>query len=216
LPSDFAAAARAAAGLAVHFRSAGSLAALGCFSFYLTKNLGALGDGGAITTHDATLAQRVRSLRQYGWDRKYHVTSPGGRNSRLDELQAAVLRARLPRLDTRNARRRAIGRAYVERIRHSQISVLASAGEESVMHLAVARSSRRDELRAHLDREGIGTDIHYPIPDHRQPIMQAQCSGVSLPITEQAAREVLSLPCFPELTEAELEHVIEACNAWRA
>ena len=195
---------------------AGALGALGCFSFYPTKNLAALGDGGAVTTSDEHLARRVRALRQYGWEQKYRVTLSGGRNSRLDELQAAILRGRLPRLDQKNARRRAIGRAYFERIRHPDIDVLAPPpGEEGVQHLAVVRSRRRDGLRGHLERHGIATDIHYPIPDHRQPITRT-ASRVSLAVTERAAEEVLSLPCFPELADAELAHVIEACNAWRA
>lgn len=194
---------------------AGSLGALGCFSFYPTKNLGALGDGGAITTNDEALARRARSLRQYGWARKYRVTTSGGRNSRLDELQAAILRTRLPQLDDANARRRAIACAYFQRIRHPEVKVLAPGPEgESVHHLAVLRCTGRDALRAHLEQRGVGTDIHYPIPDHRQPIMRA--SSVQLPVTERATQEVLSLPCFPELSDAELEYVIEACNAWRA
>src|SRR5581483_6670216 len=140
---------------------------------------------------------------------------PGGRNSRLDELQAAILRQRLPALDTRNARRQAIGHAYAERIRHPRIRVVADdIGADCVMHLAVVRCDARDALRAHLEAQGIGTDVHYPVPDHRQPVMLESCRGVSLPVTERACAQVLSLPCFPELTPSELDRVIDACNAW--
>ncbi|MEP6656413.1 MAG: DegT/DnrJ/EryC1/StrS family aminotransferase [Betaproteobacteria bacterium] len=195
---------------------AGSLGDAGCFSFYPTKNLAALGDGGAITTHDRALRDRLRALRQYGWDRKYHVVIGGGRNSRLDEVQAALLRTHLPHLDFQNARRRAIAVAYAERIRHPGIQPLPAGGEESVAHLAVVRSAQRDALRVHLERNDVGTDIHYPIPDHRQPVMADQGRRISLPVTERACAEVLSLPCFPALEDAELDHVITACNTWVA
>ena len=197
-------------------RRAGSLGEAGCFSFYPTKNLGALGDGGAITTNDRALAERLRSLRQYGWDRKYHVAIDGGRNSRLDEMQAAFLRTHLPHLDIQNARRRAIACAYADRIRHPRIRTLSAGGEESVAHLAVVRSAQRDALRIHLERHGVATDIHYPIPDHRQPVMEDQGRRISLPVTERACAEVLSLPCFPALEDAELDHVITTCNTWVA
>ena len=192
---------------------AGSFGDIGCFSFYPTKNLGALGDGGAVTTNDATLASRVRSLRQYGWAEKYTVAMQGGRNSRLDELQAAMLRARLPHLERDNMERRHIVRAYSERIRHPLIRVPASPDESCVAHLAVVRSTRRDELRQYLRSRNIGTDIHYPIPDHRQPVAQNEFA-VSLPVTERACAEILSLPCFPAMTTAEVDYVIDACNAW--
>lgn len=197
-------------------RRAGSFGAAGCFSFYPTKNLGALGDGGAVTTGDRALADRLQALRQYGWDRKYHVAVNGGRNSRLDEMQAAILRARLPHLDTDNARRRAIAHAYADRIRHPGIRPLPAGGEESVAHLAVVRSAQRDALRSHLERHGVATDIHYPIPDHRQPVMAAEGRQIRLPVTERACAEVLSLPCFPALEDAEVDHVIAVCNAWVA
>ena len=192
---------------------AGSFGDIGCFSFYPTKNLGALGDGGAVTTDDAALASRVRSLRQYGWAEKYTITMQGGRNSRLDELQAAMLRARLPHLERDNMERRHIVRAYSERIRHPLIRVPASPDESSVAHLAVIRSTRRDDLRQYLRSRNIGTDVHYPIPDHRQPVAQNE-SAVSLPLTERACAEILSLPCFPAMTNAEVDYVIDACNAW--
>ena len=190
---------------------AGSFGDIGCFSFYPTKNLGALGDAGAITTNDATLAARVRALRQYGWEEKYRVAMDGGRNSRLDELQAALLRVRLPHLERENAARRNILRTYAERIRHPLIRAPLVPGDECVAHLAVLRSPRRESLRHHLRAHGIGTDVHYPIPDHRQAVA---LDRVSLPICERACDEVLSLPCFPAMTSGEIDRVIDACNEW--
>lgn len=193
---------------------AGSFGIAGCFSFYPTKNLGALGDGGAIVTSDGSLAERARSLRQYGWSAKYRVAREGGRNSRLDELQAAFLRVRLPSLDEENARRRGIVDAYARGIRHAMIRPPSAPGEDHAAHLAVVRSSQRDALRDHLASRGVATDVHYPVADHRQPVADA-ADRPSLPVTERACDEVLSLPCFPAMTPEEVDAVIEACNAWR-
>jgi dTDP-4-amino-4,6-dideoxygalactose transaminase len=192
---------------------AGAFGTAACFSFYPTKNLGALGDGGAITTSDSAIADRVRSLRQYGWSSKYRVSLAGGRNSRLDELQAAFLRARLPALDRENALRREIHNAYADAIRHARISVPAVASGEHVAHLAVIRTSERESLRKHLASRGIASDVHYPIADHRQPV--ADRRAPALPVTERACDEVLSLPCFPAMTDGEIRAVIDACNDWR-
>ncbi|MEP7205978.1 MAG: DegT/DnrJ/EryC1/StrS family aminotransferase [Casimicrobiaceae bacterium] len=194
---------------------AGAFGDLGCFSFYPTKNLGALGDGGAVVTDSPALAGRVRALRQYGWDRKYHVAASGGRNSRLDEVQAAWLRLRLPGLDAGNARRRAIVAAYATGIRHPAITVLPAADEGFVGHLAVVRTPVRDALRVHLERWGVGHDVHYPVPDHWQPVSRGRPQP-SLPVTERACAEVLSLPCFPTLATTEVDDVIDACNAFAA
>ena len=183
-----------------------------CFSFYPTKNLGALGDGGAITTSDPAVADRG-ALRQYGWSSKYCVSLAGGRNSRLDELQAAFLHARLPSLDRENARRREIHNAYANAIRHAQIRVPVRANAEHVAHLAVVRTAACESLRAHLDSRGVATDVHYPIADHRQPVFDER--PPALPITERACDEVLSPPCFPAMTDGEIQAVIDACNGWR-
>jgi dTDP-4-amino-4,6-dideoxygalactose transaminase len=192
---------------------AGAFGAAGCFSFYPTKNLGALGDGGAVVTSDTGLAARVRSLRQYGWGAKYRVEHEGGRNSRLDELQAAFLRARLPSLDAENALRRAIVDAYRCGIAHPAIRTPSAAGPDCVAHLAVVRSPHRDALRDHLVSRGIGCDVHYPLPDHRQP-GGGDARPAPLPATERACAEVLTLPCFPGLSDAEVSAVVDACNAW--
>ncbi len=195
---------------------AGAFGDAGCYSFYPTKNLGALGDGGAVVTGDAAIAERVRRLRQYGWEDKYRVVHEHGRNSRLDEIQAAVLQVKLGWLDRENARRREIAAAYGAGIRNDAIIVPRRGGEEDVVHLFVVRCAQREALRAHLAAAGVRTDVHYPIPDHRQPAFAARYGGVSLPATEALAAEVLTLPAHPALREDEVARVIDACNGFRA
>ena len=182
-------------------RQAGAWGVIGCFSFYPTKNLGALGDGGALVVGDADLARRLRRLRQYGWQDKYRVVSSGGRNSRLDEMQAAVLAAKLPRLDSANAERRAIASHYNQAFAGLPLRLPVSVGDDYVAHLYVVRSSRRDALRAHLADLGIASDVHYPLPDHWQPVLGGR-QPAALPVTEAACGQVLSLPCFPGLPAA--------------
>jgi len=196
-------------------RRAGSWGSVGCFSFYPTKNLGALGDGGAVVTSDAQVAQRARWLRQYGWVRKYEARVPGGRNSRLDELQAAVLRTKLPHLDEWNLERRRIADQYRAGLDRTGLELPSACGAgEMVYHLYVVRASDRDRLQASLEKQHIGCAVHYPIPDHLQPVCADLGYGAgALPHTERAATEVLSLPCFPELTADELERVIAAVKA---
>ncbi|WP_354444579.1 DegT/DnrJ/EryC1/StrS family aminotransferase [Ottowia thiooxydans] len=191
-------------------RLAGAWGDVSCFSFYPTKNLGALGDGGALATRDAALAERLRALRQYGWGAKYEVAHEGGRNSRLDELQAAVLAAKLPLLDASNARRRAIAARYGAAFAHLPLQAPLADGEDYVAHLYVVRSARRDALRAHLASRGIASDVHYPVPDHRQPVLGSTQADVQLPLTELACAQVLTLPCFLGMTDEQVEHVIAA------
>jgi dTDP-4-amino-4,6-dideoxygalactose transaminase len=193
---------------------AGSLGVLGCFSFYPTKNLGALGDGGAIVTQDQHLAGKVRQLRQYGWGEKYRVNMTGGRNSRLDELQAALLRARLPHLDAENDQRRTIAAKYAAEIRNPHIVVQARGGPSDCIHLFVVTSTRRDALAAHLAAHGIGSDIHYPVPDHLQPAFAGSMQALGLPVTERLASEVLTLPCHPGMSDQDASSVIAACNSF--
>jgi dTDP-3-amino-2,3,6-trideoxy-4-keto-D-glucose/dTDP-3-amino-3,4,6-trideoxy-alpha-D-glucose/dTDP-2,6-dideoxy-D-kanosamine transaminase len=192
--------------------TAGSFGALGCFSFYPTKNLGALGDGGAVVTSDDGLAAEVRSLRQYGWGRKYCVEREGGRNSRLDEMQAAMLRVRLPHLRRANGARMAIARRYRERMGNLPVHVADWSAGEYVAHLFVVRCRDREALRARLAAHGIGTDVHYPIPDHLQPT-EIPRKHAPMPMTEAACREVLTLPCFPGMTDADLDRVIDAVRS---
>ena len=196
-------------------RCGGTYGALGCFSFYPTKNLGALGDAGALVTNDRELAAKLRALRIYGWGFKYHCTMQGGMNSRMDELQAAVLRTKLPYLDHWNRRRREIASRYTEAIRHPHIVLPPFVDDGSdIAHLYVVQAKLRESLRDHLKAAGVATDIHYPIADHRQPgagIMPQQ----GLARTDRACAEVLSLPCYPELTDAEIDVVVAACNRWQ-
>jgi len=194
-------------------RRAGSFGKAAAFSFYPTKNLGALGDGGAIVTSDATVAEQARRLRQYGWGSKYRVETSGGRNSRLDEIQAAILRTKLPCLDAWNSRRIAIAQRYSIEIRHPSVRTPRPVGEGYVAHLYVIETEHRDELRAHLSAAAIATDVHYPVPDHMQPIHGGRRHR-ALPTTEMLAKRVLTLPCFPEMTDEEVAHVIVTVNRW--
>lgn len=195
-------------------RRAGAWGEVGCFSFYPTKNLGALGDGGALVTDDGALAERLRGLRQYGWRAKYEVVLAGGRNSRLDELQAAVLNARLPRLDVVNAERRAIAARYNQAFAGLPLRLPASTAEDHVAHLYVVRSTRRAALQAHLAAVGVATDIHYPIADHQQPLLAGGGQLPALPVSEAACAEVLSLPCFPGLEDEQVQRVIDAVRGF--
>jgi dTDP-4-amino-4,6-dideoxygalactose transaminase len=195
-------------------KMAGSFGDVACFSFYPTKNLGAIGDGGAVVTSDDRIASDVRSLRQYGWERKYQNVMAGGRNSRLDEMQAAMLSSLLPDLDRRNDRRREIAAHMSANIRNPAIRCPAVLNQSYVAHLYVIRCDARSSLADHLAANGIATDIHYPIPDYRQPVLAGRYNGLHLPNTEAACAEVLTLPCFPELTDDEVEAVITACNGW--
>ncbi|PZS32657.1 MAG: erythromycin biosynthesis sensory transduction protein eryC1 [Pseudonocardiales bacterium] len=190
-------------------RMAGSLGAIATYSFYPTKNLGALGDGGAVATDDGAFAERARRLRQYGWEPKYHAVTPGGRNTRLDEIQAAVLRLRLPRVAAENERRRSVVARYIEALQPGRRLVVSALDASYSAHLAVLRTPSRDADRVHLEAAGVATDIHYPVPDHLQPALDPGAPQ-SLPVTEAAAGEVLTVPCFPYLREDEIERVCAA------
>lgn len=183
------------------------------FSFYPTKNLGALGDGGMLVTNDADVAARARLLRQYGWRERYQ-SDIKGTNSRLDELQAALLRVKLRHLDAWNAARRARAALY-DKLLDARVALpRETSASQSVYHLYVIRSDERDALAAHLKAKGIGTAIHYPTPIHLQPAYRELGELGSFPVAEQAAREILSLPLYPELELAELEAVAQAINAF--
>lgn len=196
-------------------RKLGTVGDLGTFSFYPTKNLGALGDGGAVATRDADRAARLAALRQYGW-RRHYISDEIGVNSRLDELQAAILRVKLAHLDAHNARRQAIAAAYDAALSGASLRAPARrADAEHVFHLYVVRAPQRDAVQARLRALGVATGIHYPSPVHLQP---AYCGRVALGPsgcreTEAASREVLSLPLYPELTDAQ---VAQVCAALRA
>lgn len=202
-------------GAMLNGKKAGSFGDIACFSFYPTKNLGALGDGGAVVTSRGDLAQRVRQLRQYGWESKYRATLAGGRNSRLDEMQAAVLRVILPLLDGWNARRREIATRYSQGICHENIATPTIHNEEYVAHLYVIKTTDRESLKQHLSVAGIPCDVHYPIPDYQQPACAHLFPEISKPVTEQQCNQVLTLPCFPEMTDAEVDMVINSINTWK-
>lgn len=189
-------------------RRAGTMGALGAFSFYPTKNLGALGDGGAVVTGDPALDERLRLLRQYGQaDRYEHVIR--GVNSRLDELQAAYLRVRLALLDDGLARRRAIAARYDEALAGAAGAVPLARPEdtEHALHLYVVRAAQRDRFRAALDAGGVATLIHYPHPVHGHEPYRTLGQGRALAGAEELARTVVSLPLYPELTDDEVDHV---------
>ncbi|RDI58542.1 DegT/DnrJ/EryC1/StrS family aminotransferase [Microvirga subterranea] len=195
-------------------RRAGSFGAAASFSFYPTKNLGALGDAGAVVTQSDDTARKVRQLRQYGWKSKYEVESPHARNSRLDEIQAAILRSKLPSLNDWNTRRREIATRYSTEIHHPRVSCPPVYGEEYVAHLYVIACDDRQSLRAHLSAMGIGTDVHYPIPDYRQLPLVGSFADFALPVTEKLAHRILTLPCYPELQDEEISHIIDSINRW--
>jgi dTDP-4-amino-4,6-dideoxygalactose transaminase len=194
-------------------RPVGSFGDIACFSFYPTKNLGALGDGGALTTSDDALAAEIRALREYGWRGRRYVSERTGVNSRLDELQAAILRVKLPHLAADNARRTAIASRYDAGLAGLDLALPSRAPARShVFHQYVVRTKRRHALRDALQAAGIGTNIHYPVPIHLQPAYQGRIAvGPSgLAETERAAGEILSLPMYPQLDDAQVERTIAA------
>lgn len=191
----------------------GGLAHAAATSFYPGKNLGALGDGGAILTNDSSIAGKVRLLRNYGSHSKYEHGEIG-QNTRLDELQAAFLRVKLGLLDNWNARRKDIAAQYFSKLSDKDLRLpLEPAWADSVWHLYVVRSKARDALRTHLQEHGISTGIHYPTPPHKQACYPAFAQQ-KLPLTEQLAREVLSLPISPFLNDEKVALVVEAANSF--
>lgn len=183
------------------------------FSFYPGKNLGALGDGGAITTNDDTLAEVLFSLRNYGSSKKYNNDFIGI-NSRLDELQAAFLNIKLPHLNTENETRKKIAKRYLSEINNKKIELpICNNFNEHVFHLFVIRTENRKDLQEYLNSNGIETVIHYPIPPHKQKALQ-DYNHLNLPITEKIHREVLSLPMSSVLLETEITHIITTLNSY--
>jgi dTDP-4-amino-4,6-dideoxygalactose transaminase len=187
----------------------GSWGDIACFSFYPTKNLGAIGDGGMVVTNNARLAERARLLREYGWAERYvsHIT---GWNSRLDEIQAAILRVKLRFLESDNEARRRLAQKYCDRLGNLNLELPTTRADViHAFHLFVIRAARRDALQAWLKEKGIGALVHYPVPVHQQPAYHGRLRGSnSLAETERAAREILSLPMYPELGDDDIEVVI--------
>ncbi len=194
-------------------RKTGSLGDAAGHSFYPGKNLGAFGDGGAVTTDDEELAKVVRTLANYGSEKKY-VFRYTGRNSRLDEIQAAVLDVKLRYLDQDIELRKQVAARYLQEIRHREIQLpVVTDRDQHVYHIFPVRCSRRDALQSYLESRGIQTLIHYPIPPHKQACY-AEWNNLSLPVTEQIHREELSLPLSPVMTGEEIDQVIDAVNSF--
>jgi dTDP-4-amino-4,6-dideoxygalactose transaminase len=194
-------------------RHVGTWGDLGCFSFYPTKNLGALGDGGAVVSTDADLAAKVRLLREYGWTpQARYVSQVEGMNSRLDEMQAAILRVKLVHLEAWNGLRRTMAAHYARLLPAQLVQPIESLNCHHVYHLYVVRVSQRDKIRSHLAAMQIATAIHYPVPIHQQPAY-APHAHLALPHTERAAGEILSLPMHPLLTLDQVERVAAALHS---
>jgi dTDP-4-amino-4,6-dideoxygalactose transaminase len=192
---------------------AGALGDAAGFSFFPGKNLGALGDAGAITTNDSALAETVQYLRNYGSLKKYENRYQGV-NSRLDEMQAALLRVKLDHLATETTLRRSIAKRYLSEIDHAAIALPTVKTEQShVWHQFVIRTAQREHFQAHMERCGVSTLIHYPKPPHKQQAYQ-QWNQLELPVTEAIHREVVSLPMDPYMTDNEVERVINAVNGY--
>ena len=197
-------------GATLNGQQAGSFGDAACFSFYPTKNLGAMGDGGAVVTNNDELAARLKVLRQYGWSSKYHVGHAGGKNSRLDEMQAAILRIKLPLLASWNTARRDIASRYNEAFSGLAFDALPTVDESYAAHLYVARVQNRDALRDFLKAQGVATDVHYPVPDHHQTAYTQPRLAGSMEVTDALCKTLVTLPCFPGMTDEEVESVVRA------
>ena len=197
-------------GAACAGKQTGSWGALGCFSFFPSKNLGCYGDGGMVVTNDDRLAEQVRMLRNHGSKVRYHHDIIGY-NSRLDELQAAILRVKLRHIDRFNLQRRTNAHYYSARLAAAGVTPPCEDGKGvHVYHQYTVLSERREALQQALTQAGCASAVYYPIPLHRQNVFAAACAGVSLPVSEQTAAQVLSLPIYPELSEDQMDRVIAA------
>ena len=192
----------------------GSIGDMGCFSFYPTKNLGAIGDGGMITTDNEEFAHKARLLREYGWAERYVSHFPGW-NTRLDEIQAAILRVKLKYLDEDNEKRRQLAGVYTSKLSRTSLSLpQIRGGGAHVFHLYVVQSERRDRLLSFLRDNNIGASIHYPMPVHLQPAYSGKGERESLEETEKAIGRILTLPMYPELNPVDISTVIEAIRTF--
>lgn len=202
-------------GATIGGKMVGGFGDLACFSFYPTKNLGAIGDGGAIVTNRSDLAIRLRLLREYGWEERY-ISKITGTNSRLDELQAAILNVKLPHLKKKNKNRLAIASIYDERLANTNFVLPKRLpGSEHVMHLYVIQTDKRTELQTYLSDNGVGTGVHYPQAVHQQPAYLGRLQGSDrLAVTESLVPRILSLPMYPQLPRNDVERVCELLVAW--
>jgi dTDP-4-amino-4,6-dideoxygalactose transaminase len=191
----------------------GTFGDVATFSFYPTKNLGAIGDGGAVVTNNQVLAENIMSLRQYGWSEKYRVDSKFGMNSRLDEIQAAFLSRKLTKLDVWNEERIFIAKKYFSEFENNKIKLIPNT-LSGVAHLFVIITSNRRELTSHLTRNNIQFGIHYPIADHRQKVFEGKFDNVVLPVTEEIVGKILSIPIYPGMTTDKINLVIKVINSF--
>ncbi len=197
-------------------RAVGSYGDVACFSFYPTKNLGAIGDGGLVATNDPIIAENLNLLRQYGWRERY-LSEIAGWNTRLDELQAAILRVKLRHLDEDNDKRRALVAIYDEQLAGVVTLPIEPMNTRHAYHLYVIRHPQRDALMQFLRERGIGAAIHYPVPIHLQPAYRGRLGDEgSLPETEKAAREIVSLPMYPELSQEDVKAVAQVIREFAA
>ncbi len=193
----------------------GTIGHVGTFSFYPTKNLGAIGDGGALATNDSEIAQKILELRQYGWTSKYKIDISGGMNSRLDEIQAAVLRIGLSKLDSMNLKRRQIIGQYSDALKNSELRLVTSFENNDAAHLAVLtvpESHRRNIFRMHMNEFGIQTDIHYPILDCEQLGLHQSVVKENLEQSRKYSDLIVSIPLFPELSDSEVNQITAALS----
>lgn len=205
-----------AAGASYRVKKLGTIGDIGCFSFFPTKNLGGIGDGGAIACKDEELSDRLFSLRQYGWD-EHRISRRLGMNSRLDELQAAILRVKLRSLDTDNARRQEHAHEYEIALNNIPLKLPTIRKDAThVFHLYVTRCETRDALKTHLQEHGVNSSIHYPVPVHHQDYYYNMAVNLSLPTTERASETILSLPIYPELSADDRNIVIKVIKAFYA
>jgi dTDP-4-amino-4,6-dideoxygalactose transaminase len=195
-------------------KKTGSFGDIGCLSFFPTKNLGAFGDAGMVVTNDPALAERMRMLRTHGWKKKYY-SEEVGYNSRIDALQAAILQAKLPYLDSWNEKRRELAHRYSEKLGSTLVIPIEREWGRHVYHLYIVRSARREELQAFLKQKGIAAEVYYPLPPHLSvPCRKFGYKEGDFPHAELASRETLALPLYPELTLSQQDEVIAAVKAF--
>jgi dTDP-4-amino-4,6-dideoxygalactose transaminase len=201
-------------GAQVNNQKVGTFGDIATFSFYPTKNLGAIGDGGAVVTNNQDLVEKIISLRQYGWSEKYHVDNKFGMNSRLDEIQAAFLSEKLTKLDIWNQERISIANKYFSEFENNEIELFEGT-LSGVVHLFVIATNKRTELIAHLNRNNVQSGIHYPIADHRQKVFEGKFENLKLPVTEDFVEKIISLPIYPGMSSDKIQHVVEVINTFR-
>ncbi|MEQ8225829.1 MAG: DegT/DnrJ/EryC1/StrS family aminotransferase, partial [Candidatus Eremiobacterota bacterium] len=202
-------------GAEIDGKKVGTFGDAGAFSFYPTKNLGAIGDGGAVVTASDHIKERLLLIRQYGWKKRYISEIPG-MNSRLDEIQAAILRIKLSSLEEDNRKRREIAGRYVEAMEGKMVTTPAKIGGTlHAMHLFVIETDKRDEMQMYLKSQHIGTAIHYPYAIHEQPAYAGRIRGSdNLPFTERLYRKCLTLPLYPEMNEEDIEKIVKTLKKW--